>query len=690
MDEASVSLLGRIVLESSELPLLVVLTHDPETGLDLPEGPGRLVIELQPLDVSAAQRLATDAGGPLLAPAQRAILVERASGNPLFLRELLRAAADAGGVEALPESLEPLLAAQIDQLSPPDRQILRAAAVLGGHFDPGLLPELLDEGATLDDEVWHRLGAFVAPTATGRRFAHGLMRDAAYEGLAFRRRRELHSRAAQAIEARTPTPDDAADLLSIHWMHAEGYQQAWRYSRHAGERARDLWANAEAATFFARALEAAHRLGTLPPAEVGAVAEALGDALELNASYDRAGHAYAEARRLGGSGVVRARLLRKTGVLHERKGRYPQALACYTKGRGLLTGSGRAVRSERAELDLASAGIRSRQARYEDCWRFATDAAAEAARARHRSGLAHALYLQHMMSIRLGRPDDGLGRRALAIFEELGDLVGQGNALNNLGIAAYYRGYWVEALRHYEASRDARVRSGDVVGAATEENNIAEILSDQGNLEAARLPFESARATWLAAGYRVGVALATSNLGRLAARGGDVASGRQLLVAAFDEFQAIRSVFFSAEAEVRLAECRLLAGDFLAAVAACEELLGRLRGRPGLEQSEVSTLRVLGTARALAGLTDFAPGEQAPPATALEEAIARATALEALYELALCLATKATIEGLRADGDTSSGSGEAATDRARAEEIFDRLGVTRAVITWSTRVQGRP
>ena len=281
--------------------------------------------------------------------------------------------------------------------------------------------------------------------------------------------------------------------------------------------------------------------------------------------------------------------------------------------------------------------------------------------------------------------------QGLAIFEELGDLVGQGNALNNLGIAAYYRGDWAEALEHYEASRRVRERCGDVVGTATEENNIAEILSDQGDLEAARRTFSFARATWSAAGYRVGVALATSNLGRLAARAGDVALGRRLLKAALDEFQGMRSMLFAAEAEVRLAECQLLDGDFANAVAACDDLLGRLRAHAGLEQSEVAALRVLGTAKALAALSDPATGGAVTAPAALEEAIERAAALDAPYELALCLATTAIVDGLRKDRDASAQlDGWAAVNRARAGDIFDRLGVTRAVVTWSTRAQGGP
>jgi len=293
--------------------------------------------------------------------------------------------------------------------------------------------------------------------------------------------------------------------------------------------------------------------------------------------------------------------------------------------------------------------------------------------------MAHALYLQHMMSVYLEEPADELGHRSLAIFEELGDLVGQGNALNNLGIGAYYRGRWSEALEHYERSREARVRSGDVVGAATEENNIAEILSDQGNFEEARSLFESARATWLAAGYRIGAALATSNLGRLEARSGEVQAGRRLLDRALEEFQEIHSPVFTAETQLRLAECEVLEGDFLAAITSSLELLGTVRGQSGLEQTEVTALRLLGTAAALAPLVEGGSGGFEASSRSLDEAIERSSALEAPYELALALATRAALE-----------RASQATDQRRAEAIFSDLGVRQAVITWSPRLAGGP
>ena len=64
MDEASASLLKRVVLEAESLPLLLILTRAPDTRLDLPEGAiQRLVLELEPLAGEAAARLAQEGAG---------------------------------------------------------------------------------------------------------------------------------------------------------------------------------------------------------------------------------------------------------------------------------------------------------------------------------------------------------------------------------------------------------------------------------------------------------------------------------------------------------------------------------------------------------------------------------------------------------------------------------------------------
>ena len=681
MDEASASLLEQIALEVGHLSLLIVLTRGVDRPGPIPHTISPTIIDLEPLAADAAADLAGTAAATLLPPAHLSAIVERAGGNPLFLRELLRSAKEAGGIEELPESLEPLLVAAIDLLDPPDRQILRAAAVLGARFDSGVLRQLVDGDTPVDPGALHRLAAFVVPAGKGWMFSHGLVRHAAYEGLSFKRRRELHSRAAHAIEAAS-APNSSVELLSHHWMQAERFDRAWACSREAGDNARSLWANADAASFYDRALQAAAHL-RLPPADVFDVAEALGDTSEVAARYEGARSAYLRARRLCRRDDDRARLLRKIGILYERQGRYREALNCYTRGRGLVEGAGGAAALERCELSLATAGIKERQGRYHESLIFAERAAQEAEEAGHRPGLAHALYLQQMISEYLGSPAEDLGHRSLVIYEELGDLVGQGNALNNLGISAYYGGQWGKALEFYERSREARIRSGDVVGAATEENNIAEILSDQGELDQARPLFESARATWTAAGYRLGAAFAVSNLGRLRARHGDIEAGTELLEAALEEFTAIKSVGSATETRLRLRECEVMAGEFASAAGSLRDLLDEVRGKPGYEQIEMSALRLVAVAETLGARPE---SRGVVSARSLDAAVEKAAALDNPYELALALATRSVLRG----NGLIEGAAGTDEDPERALEVFRKLGVREAVITWSSEVIGAP
>jgi class 3 adenylate cyclase/tetratricopeptide (TPR) repeat protein len=675
MDEASASLLEQLGLELAGLPLLVVLTVGAGGEVALSEAVPVVSMPLEPIREAASADL-VKASAHALTPAETRTVVERAHGNPLFLRELVRSAEEAGGVEALPDALEPLLVGAMDQLAPRDRQVLSAAAVLGTRFAPALLAEVLD--VATDDGVLHRLAAFVAPAGGDWRFSHDLVRDAAYEGLSFKRRRELHRRAATAIEAASAVNDPPVELLSLHWMHAERYDRAWDYSRRSADRARALSANRDASVYYERALAAAAHL-RLPPDEVFAVAEALGDTSEIAARYGSSRSAYLRARRLCRGPLERARLLRKLGILHERQGRYRQALGCYSRGRRFLEEGAVAAAAERCQLSLASAATKERQGKYEDCLHFAEKAETEAKEAGHLAGLAHALYLQQVVSVYLGQVGDELAHRALRIYEELGDLVGQGDVLNNLGISSYYAGRWGEALDYYERSRVARVRAGDVVGEATAENNIAEILSDQGATEAARPLLESARTTWSSVGFRIGVALATSNLGRLLARSGRVDEGRGLLREALDAFSAMKSPGFVSETQLRLVECDVLSGSFRPAAESLDELLTDIRGRPGFEQTEIAALRLLGVSRA-AMRSEAGPGEE--PLELLRRAAGKAETLGNPYELALCLATASILAAL---GLTAT-----IDERARAEAILMGMGVERAIITWSTDLTGRP
>ena len=121
--------------------------------------------------------------------------VERAGGNPLFLEQLLRGAADLTDGK-LPASIQSVVLARTDLLSPPDRRAIQTASVLGQRFSLPHLRVLLQEPNYTCDALVRSV--LVRPTRDGLQFAHALVRDGVYSSLTHSRRRELH-RAAAAI-----------------------------------------------------------------------------------------------------------------------------------------------------------------------------------------------------------------------------------------------------------------------------------------------------------------------------------------------------------------------------------------------------------------------------------------------------------------------------------------------------------
>src|SRR5262249_50702593 len=160
---------------------------------------------------------------------------------PLFLLELLDVTRATGTTDALPDSVEAVVTAEIDRLSPSDRTVVRYASVLGVRFEPELLNAALPASVEVADEVWARLAELIEPdTGYALRFRNALVREAAYEGLSYRRRRELHARVAETIEATVASPEEEASTLALHFFESQRHDKAWHYCRLAGDHARSV------------------------------------------------------------------------------------------------------------------------------------------------------------------------------------------------------------------------------------------------------------------------------------------------------------------------------------------------------------------------------------------------------------------------------------------------------------------
>ena len=670
MDEASSELLRHLAAQAlASHPWFACATRRAVPGgFSAAEGTPpvpALTIRLDPLPAEDAKALVVSAAGEQLLGHEIEAITDRAGGNPLFLQELVATSSAAAVEEELPETVEAVVAARIDRLAPADRTLLRWASVLGQAFLGDVILAVLedDPGAAADSEAWDRLAEFVErdpDVPGGFRFRHALIRDAAYEGLSFRRRRELHARVAEVYERLYGDQAvEYAELLALHFLRAGIYEKAWTYALAAGERAQAKFANVEAAGFYRRALEAARKLPQLDPAAVARAWEALGDVAQLAGLYSDAETAFRNARKqvVKGSGDE-VSLLLKEGLIRERSGRYAEALRWYARGLraadALPPGSERTV--HRVELGLAHGAARFRQGRFADCIDWCRRVVEQASEIEYLPGLAHAYFLLHVSYTELGSPDRVAFRGlALPIYEELGDLLGQAQVLNNLGIDAYYEGRWDDALDLYRRSREARDRIGDVVGAASVTNNIGEIKSDQGHLDAAEQLFVEVHAVTDAAGNRFLATLATSNLGRVAARGGRLEDARRLLQEALGGFEEIGSGGFVLETEARLAEVDLFAGEHREALTRAEATLARMEAGGASAVLAAALHRIRGGALRLAG---DAEGARA----ALYASLALSRSLAADYETALTLSELARLDG----------SVEHAQEAAA---ILERLGV---------------
>jgi class 3 adenylate cyclase/tetratricopeptide (TPR) repeat protein len=660
LDDASAYLLRHLTSAPAPVPWLVIVTRRPEGPSFVSEAHGVKLV-LEPLAREAASALALAAAGDVaLTEQELAAVGERAGGNPLFVRELVAAAKTDGSVDSLPQTVETLMTARIDTLEPTDRQLLRYAAVIGASFELDLLEEVLS--GELDDVAaharWERLTEFVSWDGVTRlSFNHDLFRKTAYEGLSLRRRGELHGRVGAALERRAGTnADESASLLSLHFFEAGAYDKAWRYAVLAGQRAKQTLANVVAAELFQRALEAAASLPELQPQELADVWESLGDVCEIFASYERAATAYGEALALTVGAASRARVLLKSGVVHERVGEYDDAIAQYAQALIVLSDDvEERVIEIQIELELATAGVRQRQGRMDEAMQWAEKAAAHAEASGNRTSLAHAYYLLDLICTTLGRPNEDYRQRALPIYRETGDLVGQASVLNNLGIGAYFEGRWDEALDFYRESGEVSRRAGDVISGARASNNLAEILSDQGRLTDAVELLTEARRIWQAGNYPIGATLATSNLGRAEARAGRFDVGLELLGEARRGFADIGAAAFELEARTREAECLVLAGRHQEAITICTEALDRAVA--GDEAARVSLERSLGYALVQARRKDEAKQH-------LEESATLARSLNLDYELALTLKALADT-GVAVDPEVA----------VQAQQALERLGV---------------
>jgi len=504
-------------------------------------------LRLPTFPVSQVRKLVESMAGPL--PDQAVSVIERlAEGSPFMAAAALRGLVESGALVPVPPHapvptvdpsggwrVEPsamaavqssrhaaaFLAQRIELLPESTLALLSVAAVLGKEFDPFTASKLAGQEpaqampalqeATQRHIVWPQ-------NPDGRcAFIHDKLRETLLDRLPAERRRELHLRAAVDLESGAP---DRVYDLAYHFDAAGQCARALPYALAAAERARSQHALELA--------EEQYRIAERGAAEADAatrlrIAEGAGDVHLLRGQYDSAARMFQTASSLAGENLARARIEGQLGELAFKQGDMQLAIEAYERTLRLLGHKvpkwsvlfllrlvwqtvvqvlhstlpavfvGRRKLVE-AEKELLVIRLHNRLT-----YAYFFGRGQIACLGTHLRGmnlaerfpptpeLAHAYSIHAPVMSLVGFYIRGIAyaQESLSIYKSLGNLWGQGQAINFHGIVLYYASRYEECLEKCREAVRVLERAGDLWEVNAARVHMAFSLYRLGNLAAA-------------------------------------------------------------------------------------------------------------------------------------------------------------------------------------------------------------
>ena len=364
-------------------------------------------------------------------------LFEETEGLPFFVVEYLAAlehrADPASPLWSAPSGVRELLSSRLERLNATARQVLTSAAVIGRSFD---FDTAREAGGRSEDETLLALDDLAAAGlvkevggAGAERtpvfdFSHEGIRKLVLDETSTARLRLLHRRVAESLVRSRQRAGAEPGTVAHHYEAAGDADNATVYYERAGQRARSLFAHAEALAHY----EAALALGHGEPARIH---EAMADISILGGDYTTALARYETAAALTDQHDLVA-IEHKIGVVHQRRGDLD------------------AARSHlEVALELLDEDEHGRRARV----------CADLSLVAHRRGD--------------GPAAERLAGEALTLTEKTDDVDARAQVHNILGILAKNRADISAAIEHLEQSADLAATLSDPTARIAALNNLA-------------------------------------------------------------------------------------------------------------------------------------------------------------------------------------------------------------------------
>jgi two-component system, NtrC family, response regulator AtoC len=269
IDSTSEECFASIMESAAGAPALVVGTYRPGYRPPWMERSYATQVALPPLSREDSRLVVRSARKAEPSDQMMEAILDRAEGNPFFLEELSRGVEDAAGLPAtplVPDTVQEVLLVRIDRLPEASRRLLQIAAVVGPDIPLPLLRELWDGPSDLEPHLRELMRReFLYAKRGGAEplyaFTHTLTRDVAYESVPPARRRTLHAKTGQALEAvYADRLGEVDDRLAYHYARTDQADKAILYLTRIADKAARTHAHTEAVRILEEALAHVDRL----------------------------------------------------------------------------------------------------------------------------------------------------------------------------------------------------------------------------------------------------------------------------------------------------------------------------------------------------------------------------------------------------------------------------------------------
>jgi class 3 adenylate cyclase/tetratricopeptide (TPR) repeat protein len=282
IDKTSEELLDYLIGSLAHARVLLVLLHRPEYTHQWGSNSyfNRVVLNQLTLK-SSAEMMKVILGDGEADTELSDLILQRASGNPFFMEELIHTLLENGSILKknnkyvlvrnpvelqVPDTIQGIIAARIDRLKEDLKGIMQVASVIGREFAFGILQAISGMGEELAAHLQNlkRLEFIYEKSLFPELeyiFKHALVQEVAYNGLLIRRRKEIHQKIGRVIEGLyTERLEEFYETLAHHYARSDEQEKAYRYLKLSGDKAYSRHANWEAFRYYRQAIEISDRM----------------------------------------------------------------------------------------------------------------------------------------------------------------------------------------------------------------------------------------------------------------------------------------------------------------------------------------------------------------------------------------------------------------------------------------------